>query len=85
MGVFLSHVDMMPIFYGVIVILGIAVVIVHLCTMQFLAAVLDIVIFITVFKMHGGTMTGGMAAAVAALIGGVMLPPIIKWLLRRRA
>jgi len=38
-------------------------------------------VFWYVFSRHGATMTGGMAAAVAALLAGFVLPTI-TWLAR---
>jgi hypothetical protein len=84
MNVLLSHIDLQPLFYGVIIILGIAMVIIHFIHGKIGAVILDLTIFILVFWMHGGTMTGGMAAAVAALLGGIILPPIIRHLISRR-
>jgi hypothetical protein len=82
MGVFLSHFNMEPIIYGLIIILGIVVVLVKLVTLNFVGAMLDVVIFVAVFKMHGGTLAGGMAAAVAALIGGMIIGPILRAFIR---
>jgi hypothetical protein len=84
MGVFLSHLDMQPIFYGIIIILGLVVITVDIVRMKLMAAILGIGIFVLVFWMHGGTMTGGMSAAVAGLIGSMILPPIISYFLNRK-
>lgn len=84
MGYFLSHLDLQPLFYGIIIILGVAVVIVDIARGKIMAAILGVGIFYVVFQMHGGTMTGGMAAAVAALIGAMVLPPIIRYFLNRK-
>jgi hypothetical protein len=84
MSILLSHLDLMPLFYGVIIILGICVVVIHIATMKIGAALLDVGIFVLVFWMHGGTMTGGMSAAVAALVGGIVIPLIIRHIANRR-
>jgi len=85
MNVLLSHVDLQPLFYGVIIIIGILVVISHVMLGKFGAVVLDISLFILVFWMHGGSMNGGMAAAVAALIGSMAIPGLIKLILWYRS
>jgi hypothetical protein len=82
MGVFLSHFNMEPIIYGLIIILGVIVVLVKIVTLNISGAILDITIFYAVFKMHGGTLQGGMAAAVAALIGGMIIGPILRAFIR---
>ena len=84
MNFFLSHVDLAPLFYGVIIILGIADVIIKLVRGKIISAILVVAIFVLVFWMHGGTMTGGMAAAVAALLGGWIVIPIIEAYIRRK-
>jgi len=82
MNVFLSHLDLQPLFYGIVIILGIAVVILDIVRGKLLAATLGVGIFTLVFWMHGGTLTGGMSAAVAALIGSMFLPGIIRHFLK---
>lgn len=84
MGVFLSHIDLQPLFYGFIIVIGLMVVAVHIFTFKLMAVVVDITVFCLVFWMHGGTLTGGMAAAVAALLAGLFIPPIIRYLLNRK-
>ena len=84
MGVFLSHIDLQPLFYGFIVAVGLMVVAYHIFTFKIMAVMVDIAVFILVFWMHGGTLTGGMAAAVAALICGLVIPPIIRHFLRSK-
>ena len=41
---------------------------------KYAAFVIELVVFIIVFKLHGGTMAGGFAATVAALLAGVIMP-----------
>ena len=78
MGVFLSHIDLQPLFYGIIIAIGLMVVAYHIFTFKIGAVIIDIAVFCLVFWMHGGTLTGGMAAAVAALICGLIIPPFIR-------
>lgn len=84
MNLFLSHVNLEPLFYGVIVAIGLMVVAYHLFSGRFGAVIVDLAVFILVFWMHGGTLTGGMAAAVAALVCGLFIPPFVRYLLSRK-
>lgn len=84
MNVLLSHIDLNPLFYGVLVAIGIMIVGFHLGRGKIGAVITDIAIFTLVFWLHKGSLTGGMAATVAALICGVLLPPMIVFLINRR-
>lgn len=74
MDVFLKHMDMGPLIYGVVIFLGLWSIWWKLTHARIFAAVIEIAVFIIVFKLHGGTMAGGFAATVAALIAGVVIP-----------
>jgi hypothetical protein len=74
----LGHLDMMPLFYGVIMFLGIWSMWRKLITGRLLALITELTVFIGVFYLHGGTMQGGFAAMVAALIAGIVLPRSIR-------
>jgi hypothetical protein len=74
MDVFLKHMDMGPLIYGVVIFIGLWSVWWKLTHNRFITAVVEIAVFILVFKLHGGTMAGGFAATVAALIAGIVLP-----------
>lgn len=78
MGVILSHIGLEPIIYGIIVALGLIVWTVKFKTGQWLSLIIDIGVFWLVFSLHGGTMTGGMAAAIASLICGLTLPLMLR-------
>jgi putative flippase GtrA len=78
MGVFLSHIGLEPIIYGLVIAFGLLVMWVKFAMKQWLSLVVDIVVFWLVFTLHGGTMTGGMAAAVAALVCGLIFPFILR-------
>lgn len=73
---FLAHLGAEPIIYGLIITLGLATIWWKLISGKIFTALVEIFIFYLVFSLHGGTMTGGMAAAVAALIGGWLLPAL---------
>jgi hypothetical protein len=74
MDVFLKHMDMGPLIYGVVIFIGLWSVWWKLTHNRFITAIIEILVFILVFKLHGGTMAGGFAATVAALIAGIVLP-----------
>ncbi len=78
MNAFLAHANIEPLIYGIVVFLGLALMWWKLTTGRYLALTVDIVVFILVFKMHGGSMAGGMAAAVAALLAGLIFPLFIR-------
>jgi hypothetical protein len=59
--------------------LGIAVMWWKLTHGHFLSLIIDITVFALVFKLHGGTMSGGFAAMIAALLAGIFLPLMIRW------
>lgn len=77
---FIGHAAMEPLIYGIVIILGLIILIAKFALGAWESFFLDIFIFAAVFAMHGGTMKGGMAAAVAALIGGIVIPPLLKLL-----
>lgn len=78
MNAFLSHLDMGPALYGLIIIAGLATIWWKIARGHWGSALLEITIFVIVFKLHGGTLTGGMAATVAALIGGFLIPLVTR-------
>ncbi len=74
----LLHGSFEPLFYGLIIFLGIFSMWYKVTHAKYLAFVVELVVFIIVFKLHGGTMAGGFAATVAALLAGVILPVFMK-------
>lgn len=78
MGVLLSHIDLGPVFYGVILAIWMLIVVLHLLNGNILAVIIDIVAFTIVIKIHGGTLTGGMAATVCGLIVSLVIPIMLK-------
>jgi hypothetical protein len=78
MNVSLTHFDLGPLFYGVVMFLGIAIMWWKLSTGRWLGLVVDVCAFALVFKLHGGTMAGGFAAMIAALLAGMIFPMMIR-------
>jgi len=74
----LIHGSFEPILYGLIVFVGLSVMWWKLTTGRWLSLGIDVFVFWLVFTMHGGSMTGGMAAAVAALLAGIVFPMFLK-------
>ena len=73
MNAFLAHIDIMPLIYGVVIFFGIYSMWSKVRSGRIFSFVIELGIFILVFRLHGGTMTGGFAATVAALLSGVIL------------
>jgi hypothetical protein len=73
MGALLGHLDIMPFIYGVIMYLGILSMYNKFVNFRFKALFIEIAVFILVFTLHGGSMTGGMSAMIAALLCGTFL------------
>ncbi len=78
MNVFLTHAGLEPLIYGIVIFLGLTIMWWKISTGRWLSAVIDITVFWLVFTLHGGTMTGGMAATVAALLAGIIFPIFLR-------
>jgi hypothetical protein len=70
----LGHIDIGPLIYGIVIFLGLYSMWWKLTHGRLLGFIVELVVFVVVFKLHGGTMAGGFAATVAALIAGVVIP-----------
>ena len=70
----LGHIDIGPLLYGVVIFFGLYSMGWKLTHGRLLGFIAELVVFILVFKLHGGTMAGGFAATVAALLAGVIIP-----------
>jgi len=80
MNMFLSHIDLMPLFYGVVMFLGIAYMYQKILNGQFISVGMDIFVFWLVFTLHGGSMAGGFSAMIASALASMFFP----WMFRRR-
>lgn len=78
MNVLLSHIDWGPFVYGVIMFLGLLVMWAKLIRGAWLSLFIDISVFILVFKLHGGTMAGGFAAMICAMLAGLVFPYLLR-------
>ena len=75
----LGHIDLMPMVYGLIIFFGLLSMFNKFRSGHLFSLLIEVSVFILVFKLHGGSMAGGFAATVAALLAGMIFP----WLLRR--
>jgi len=78
MNVLLGHIDFAPLMYGLVMFLGLMVMWWKLTQGRWLGLMIDIGVFAMVFKLHGGTMQGGFAAMVAALLAGLVFPMMLR-------
>lgn len=78
MNVLLGHFDFVPLIYGVLMFIGIAVMWSKLVSGHWFSLIIDIGVFALVFSLHGGTMAGGFAAMIAALLAGMFLPLMFR-------
>lgn len=74
MSALLSHLDLAPLLYGCVIFLGLTIMLGKVMSGRWLSLVIDIAVFALVFRLHGGTMAGGFAATIAALLSGVFFP-----------
>lgn len=74
MGALFAHMDLMPLVYGFIMFLGIWSMYHKMMSGQLFGFMVEAGIFSLVFWLHGGSMNGGFAAMIAALIAGQVLP-----------
>lgn len=75
MTAFLSHIDLAPLFYGVIMFVGLWSMYYKFQRGLWAALTVEVVVFVLVFKLHGGSMNGGFAAMIAALLAGMFFRP----------
>lgn len=74
----IGHMDVTPIVYGVIIFLGLLSIWYKIVKEKYAALFIEIAVFYLVFKLHGGSMAGGFAATIAALLAGLIFPFFIK-------
>ena len=74
----LGHLDVGPLLYGLVIFCGLYSMWWKLTHGRLLGFIVELGVFILVFKLHGGTMAGGFAATVAALLAGLIIPYSVK-------
>ena len=70
----LLHGSFEPLIYGVIIFLGLWSMVHKFKHGKWLALAIEVSVFVLVFKLHSGTMVGGFAATIAALLAGLVFP-----------
>lgn len=80
MNAFLAHLDLMPLFYGVLMFAGLAYTWQKMLNGKFVSVGIDMGVFWLVFSLHGHSMTGGFAAMIAAALSSLVFP----WMFHRR-
>ncbi len=73
----LAHIDIMPVVYGLIIFLGLLSMFSKLIAGRIFGFIIEVTVFFVVFKLHGGTMAGGFAATIAALLAGFFFPRML--------
>ena len=72
----LLHGSLEPLLYGALIFLGLSSMYWKLSTGRYLGFAVEAGVFWLVFSLHGGTVTGGLAATVAALLSGITIQVI---------
>lgn len=78
MNAFLAHLDLMPMFYGILMFLGLAYTWHKLIHGQIVSVGLDMFVFWLVFSLHGGSMAGGFSAMIAAALSSLFFPMMVR-------
>ena len=63
--------------YGLVIFAGLLSMWYKLIKGRIASFIIELVVFVIVFKLHGGTMAGGFAATIAALLAGITFPMFI--------
>jgi hypothetical protein len=79
MGAFFGHIDAAPLFYGLLLAIGIFSMLRKLLMLDIATLAVEVFVFYVVFSMHKGTLTGGMSAAICALIVGLFFKRFVRW------
>lgn len=71
----IGHIDMLPFVCGLVYFVGIWSIWAKFKRGQFLTGLFELVVFVLLFKMHGGSVAGGTGATVASILVGIFLSP----------
>jgi hypothetical protein len=77
MGMF-AHVDALPFIYGIFIAINLTILVLKIKNFKIFSAAVDIAVFWGIFQMHGGTMTGSLAALIAATVSSLIFPLIFR-------
>jgi len=77
----LLHGSFEPLAYAIAITLGLVSMAWKIKRGLWAAFITELGVFILIFKLHGGSMTGGFAATIAALLCGIIIP----WMFRRKS
>lgn len=78
MNIFLGHMDHGPLVYGVFMFIGMFIMFFKVLAGYWLSFAIDIAVFWLVFQLHGGSMAGGFAAMICAMLAGLIFPIMLK-------
>jgi hypothetical protein len=70
----LGHIDALPFLAGLVYALGLWSMWHKWLNRRYAGALIELAVFVVLFRMHGNTMTGGVGATIAALIVGSFFP-----------
>lgn len=76
----LGHLNFGPLLYGLVIFIGLWSMWSKLINLRLGSFFAEAFVFWLVFKLHGGTLEGGFAATIAALLAGAY----ISWKFRRK-
>ena len=79
----LGHVNLLPVIYGLVIAFGLLIEVWKLLTGRIVSLIIDCGVWYLIFSLHGGTMTGGLAASIAAPLVALGLPLITFMVFRR--
>jgi hypothetical protein len=74
----ITHIDLAPVIYGFAVFLGLYITVWKFSKGKWLSMICDVIVFYVVFSMHNHSTTGGLVAAIAAMLAGLFFPSLIK-------
>lgn len=81
----ITHIDLAPVIYGIAVFLGLYITIWKASRGKWLSMICDVCVFYVVFSMHNHSTTGGLVAAIAAMLAGLFFPRLLKRALSSQA
>ena len=73
-----AHVDALPFIYGIFIAINLVILVLKVKNLKLFSAAVDIAVFWGIFHMHGGTMTGSLAALIAATVSSLIFPLIFR-------